>query len=140
MKHAHKLFKLFPPIYKIKSWKHHSKCVGLNSLSTNTCPKEHVWNITITPRKQNEFHRKVSDNLVYNLVRGKKTMQKNTEQNHCRSPLMLPRSRSPMKKGRKRIKFHNEAQNPVGGSIHSDLIKTTLKTHFAFSFTIIALK
>ena len=34
-------------------------------------------------------------------------------------PLMSPRSRSPMKKGKKQMKFHKEATNPFGGSIFS---------------------
>lgn len=34
---------------------------------------------------------------------------------------MIPRRRRPMKKGRKRIKLHNEAKIPEGGSILSDL-------------------
>lgn len=37
------------------------------------------------------------------------------------TPLMIPRRRRPMKKGRKRIKLHNEAKIPEGGSILSDL-------------------
>lgn len=32
-------------------------------------------------------------------------------------PLRSPRMRRPMKKGKKRMKFHKEAHNPVGGSI-----------------------
>jgi len=44
---------------------------------------------------------------------------------------MIPRRRRPMKKGRKRIKLHNEAKIPEGGSILSDLSnkKNTLQTH-----------
>jgi hypothetical protein len=34
---------------------------------------------------------------------------------------MVPKTRRPMKKGRKWIKLNNEAQNPEGGSIKSDL-------------------
>jgi hypothetical protein len=37
------------------------------------------------------------------------------------TPLMVPKTRRPMKKGRKWIKLNNEAQNPEGGSIKSDL-------------------
>ena len=73
-----------------------------------------------------------------------KNKKKNSKRTKNRSiailPLVVPRSRSPMKKGRNRMKLNNEAENPVGGSIHSDLCKRTLQTHHTFSSPLTTLK
>jgi len=58
--------------------------------------------------------------MYFSIKAYKKISSSNSEKwknNHGHSPLMLPRSQRPMKKGRKQTKFHNEAQNPIGGSI-----------------------
>jgi len=48
---------------------------------------------------------------------------------------MIPRRRRPMKKGRKRIKLHNEAKIPEGGSILSDL--SNKKKHYKLTNTLL---
>lgn len=50
-------------------------------------------------------------------MKPKKKKKKKKQEQIDNKPLITPRSRSPLKKGRKQIKFHNEAKIPLGGSI-----------------------
>lgn len=58
------------------------------------------------------------------ITRMKPTRVNKTQEQIDNIPLMTPRIRSPLKKGRKQIKFHTEAKTPLGGSISLSLLLT----------------
>lgn len=55
------------------------------------------------------------------ITRMKPIRENKTQEQIDDRPLMTPRIRSPLKKGRKQIKFHTEAKTPLGGSISLSL-------------------
>lgn len=56
------------------------------------------------------------------ITRMKPIRENKTQEQIDDRPLMTPRIRSPLKKGRKQIKFHTVAKTPLGGSISLSLL------------------